>query len=93
MCKLARGMFITLGRHTVTQAIRAIGEEEKDWTAWYDLFDGERFRADDLFAELIRQATNLTCHRSWTLAIFDGRHGSRRRRPGLTRLRRSCWAG
>ncbi len=26
--------------------------------------------------------TNLTCHRSWTLAIFDGRHGSRRRRPG-----------
>jgi hypothetical protein len=50
-------MFITLGRHTVTQAIRAIGEEEKDWTAWYDLFDGERFRADDLFAELIRQVT------------------------------------
>jgi len=57
MCKLARGMFITLGRHTVTQAIRAIREEEKDWTAWYDLFDGERFRADDLFAELIRQVT------------------------------------
>lgn len=55
MCRLARGMFMTLGRHTVTQAIRAIGEEEKDWTAWYDLFDGERFRAEDLFAELVRQ--------------------------------------
>ena len=55
MCKLARGMFLTLGRHTVTQAIRAIGEEEKDWTAWYDLFNGERFHAEKLFRELIHQ--------------------------------------
>jgi len=55
MCSLARAMLTTLGRHTVTQAIRALGEEEKDWTAWYELFEGERFSADDLFAVLIQQ--------------------------------------
>lgn len=40
---LAVGWVLTLGRHTVTRALAALGHTEEDWTAWHRLFNRARF--------------------------------------------------
>jgi len=52
MVVLAIGMMCALARHTVTQGIQAIGGGERDWTAWYRLFQGKRFKEEDLTQRL-----------------------------------------
>jgi hypothetical protein len=37
------GELFTLGRHTVTQVLRTLGETEGDWSAWYRLYSHNRF--------------------------------------------------
>lgn len=37
------GELFALGRHTVTQILRALGATECDWSAWYRLFSRRRF--------------------------------------------------
>jgi hypothetical protein len=52
---LAIGWRLTLGRHTLTRALAAIGLVEDDWTAFYRLFEAPRFDYDTLSRELFRQ--------------------------------------
>jgi len=52
MVVLAIGMMCALARHTVTQGILAVGGGERDWTAWYRLFQGKRFKEEDLTQRL-----------------------------------------
>lgn len=42
----------TFARHTVTQELLALGESERDWSAWYRLFSHKRFD--------YQQLTNIT---------------------------------
>lgn len=55
MCVLAIGMICALARHTVTQGIWAVGQEGRDWTAWYRLFQGKRFKEEDLAQRLVEE--------------------------------------
>lgn len=48
------GELFTLGRHTVTQVLRTLGETEHDWTAWYRLFSQARMDEQELGRQLVR---------------------------------------
>jgi hypothetical protein len=58
----ALGLFFseifTFGRHTITQALLALGLTDADWTAWYRLFSHGRFVAEKAAAILLSQKTN-----------------------------------
>ncbi len=47
---LALGLLNCFGRHTVSGMLTACGEQFKDWSAAYRLFDGERMNTDHLFS-------------------------------------------
>lgn len=46
---------ITLGRHTVTQGLLALGLGSSDWSAWYRLFSCNRFDEAKLTGCLLRE--------------------------------------
>jgi hypothetical protein len=45
---LAMGELFSFARHTVTQALLALGLTDADWSAWYRLFSRERFDEERL---------------------------------------------
>lgn len=47
------GELFNLGRHTVTQTLRTLGETEGDWTAWYRLFSRDRFDEEVLGQQMV----------------------------------------
>jgi hypothetical protein len=51
---LAVGWLLTLGRHTLTRSLAALGLTEDDWTAFHRLFARPRFAPDDLSRQLLR---------------------------------------
>ena len=55
----ALGLFFSeifaFGRHTITQALLALGLTDADWTAWYRLFSHGRFVAEKAAAILLSQ--------------------------------------
>src|SRR5215218_2117096 len=52
----AVGWLVTLGRHTVTRVLAALGLVEADWTAFYRLFGREeRLDVDALNRTVLRQ--------------------------------------
>ena len=51
---LAYGLLNCMGRHTLTGMLTASGQQFKDWSAAYRLFDGERMDVSQLFS-VIRQ--------------------------------------
>ncbi len=52
---LVFGEVFVFARHTVTQALLALGLAEADWTAWYRLFSRRRFEESVLGQLLLRQ--------------------------------------
>ena len=49
------GELFTLGRHTVTQVLRTLGETEGDWSAWYRLYSRDRFDEAKAGAQLLKE--------------------------------------
>jgi len=47
------GELFALGRHTVTQLLRALGATDQDWGAWYRLFSRPRFAEAVLAGQLL----------------------------------------
>jgi len=47
---LGMSVLTCLGRHTVTGMLTASGQQDRDWSAAYRLFEEERFDADQLLA-------------------------------------------
>lgn len=54
MLALVVGLLGSLARHTLTQALLAIGAHDTDWTAFYRLFSRQRIRIDALQQQFIR---------------------------------------
>lgn len=46
---------VVFARHTVTQLLLALGQTERDWSAWYRLFSQGRFDAERASAVLVGQ--------------------------------------
>lgn len=53
---LALGMICAFGRRTISQCILLVGAGQRDWSAWYRLFLGRRFREEDLSQRLFDEA-------------------------------------
>jgi hypothetical protein len=49
------GEVFSLGRHTVTQELLALGVTDGDWGAWYRLFSRERFDEERLSECLLQE--------------------------------------
>jgi hypothetical protein len=56
--ELAHGLLNCMGRRTVTGMITANGQQFKDWTAAYRLFQGSRMNVDELFSTVRRGLLN-----------------------------------
>ncbi len=53
--ELAHGLLNCMGRRTITGMITANGQQFKDWTAAYRLFNGSRMNADELFSTIRKE--------------------------------------
>jgi hypothetical protein len=86
---LAVGWLLTLGRHTVTRVLAALGLVEVDWTAFYRLFARPRLDYDALCRVLLRQTLALAEAAQPYLVTVDGTTIPRRSRtmPGTGWLR------
>ena len=49
------GVIISLGRHTMSQMITSVGYNQQDWSSWYRMLRGERFKEEDLSQRLMEQ--------------------------------------
>jgi hypothetical protein len=56
--ELAHGLLNCMGRRTVTGMITANGQQFKDWTAAYRLFQGSRMNVDELFSTVRGELLN-----------------------------------
>jgi hypothetical protein len=52
---LTLGSFVTLGRHTVTQTLAALGLGDGDWSAWHRLFSRGRIALEAAPRGLVRE--------------------------------------
>ena len=52
--KLGHGLLSCFGRHTITGLLTATGQQFKDWTAAYKLFQDKRMDVNRLF-DVVRQ--------------------------------------
>ncbi len=57
--RLANGVLTCMGRHTLTGWLTASGEQFKDWTAAYRLFQGDRMNMAAIFSVVRRRAVGL----------------------------------
>ncbi len=94
----AVGWLVTLGRHTVTRVLAALGLVEVDWSAFYRLFGRERLAYDALCRTLLRQTLALAPADAPYLVAVDGTTIPRRSKtmPGTGWLRAAglaalCW--
>jgi hypothetical protein len=55
LVQLVLGEIFVFARHTISQIIMALGQNEGDWTAWYRLFSHERFPYKAFRDLLLRQ--------------------------------------
>ena len=86
---LAVGWLLTLGRHTVTRVLAALGLVEVEWSAFYRLFARDRIAYDALCRTLLRQTLALAPADAPYLVTVDGTTIPRRSRtmPGTGWLR------
>jgi hypothetical protein len=89
MSAFAVGWLLTLGRHTVTRVLAALGLVEVDWTAFYRLFARDRLDYDALCRTLLRQTLPLAPADDPYLVAVDGTTVRRHSRtmPGTGWLR------
>ena len=86
---LAVGWLLTLGRHTLTRALAALGLVEVDWSAFYRLFARPRFDYDALCRGLLRRTLDRAPAARPSRVAVDGTVVPRRSRtmPGTGWLR------
>lgn len=66
--ELAHGLLNCMGRRTVSGMITANGQQFKDWTAAYRLFNGSRMNVDELFSTIRKEL--VTNHLSGQHPIY-----------------------
>jgi hypothetical protein len=58
---LAFGLMFAFARHSVAQCVLSLGQGGRDWSAWYRLFGGKRFKQEDLdeilLGEMLKHVT------------------------------------
>ena len=69
---LAVGMIFAFSRHTVAQCVLSIGQGGRDWSAWYRLFTGKRFKQDDLDEVLLGEAFKHMPEEEPVVVAVDG---------------------
>jgi hypothetical protein len=69
---LILGMIFAFARHTVTQCVLSIGQGGRDWSAWYRLFSGKRFKQDDLDEVLLQETLKHVPEDQPYLVVTDG---------------------
>ena len=86
---LLLGWLCGFGRHTVTQALLALGLVDADWSAWYRLFSRGRVDYDRLTACLLGETLGLVAPTAPYLVAVDATQLGRRSRrmPGTSWLR------
>ena len=57
--KYLRGVFCLGWTSRVSDVLRALGEVDRDWTAYYRLFSRERFDVDGARRHIVREALGL----------------------------------
>jgi DDE superfamily endonuclease len=56
--ELGYGLINCMGRHTITGMLTASGQQFKDWTANYRLFDGDRMDVGEMFSVIRKELIN-----------------------------------
>jgi len=73
------GELFALGRHTVTQLLRALGATDQDWSAWYRLFSRQRFAEAllgwQLLVETLRHVSSVEPYLTTVDAVRISRSG------------------
>lgn len=59
LAQLSIGAVVSLGRHTVSQMLVALGVGSGDWSAWYRLFNRQRVDPDGLQSLLVAQVVEV----------------------------------
>jgi hypothetical protein len=68
---MAMSTLLGLGRHTVTGMITTAGEQYKDWSSTYRLFEQERIDKDELFAPILSEVCRNTDVETPVYAMMD----------------------
>lgn len=69
----ALGALLTLGRHTLSRALWALGRQHRDWSADYRLHSRARWNTQGLFQPILEQAAGL-CDDSLLVVGMDETH-------------------
>jgi hypothetical protein len=82
---LTLGSLITLGRHTVSQTVVALGAGEADWTAWHRLFNQGRIVREHGQRAVLREVVALLAPGQPLPVVLDATQLPRtsRRFPGV----------
>ena len=67
--RLGTGSLLCLGRHNVSCLISATGQQDKDWSADYRVFERERFDQEELFS-VARKEVLKRCNRKDPLVVL-----------------------
>lgn len=67
--RLGTGSLLCLGRHNVSCLISATGQQDKDWSADYRVFERERFDQEELFS-VARKEVLKRCKRKDPLVVL-----------------------
>lgn len=69
----ALGTLLALGRRTLSRALWALGQQNRDWSAHYKLLGRCRWNADALFQPIVRRAGPL-CPGPYIVVAMDDTH-------------------
>ena len=69
----ALGALLALGRRTLSRALWALGQQNRDWSAHYKLLGRSRWNADALFQPILHRALPL-CPGPYVVIAMDDTH-------------------
>lgn len=83
---LALGQYLSLGRHTLTQSLVALGLVQDDWTAFYRILEQPRLDREELVRCLLGETLTHTPLEGPYAVVVDGVHVPRHSRtmPGTS---------
>ena len=71
------GVIFSLGRHTISQMISSVGYMQQDWSSWYRMLRGERFKEEDLSQRLMEQTLEHVTEDDEYVIATDATHFAR----------------
>lgn len=82
---LTLGGLVTMGRHTLSQVIVALGAGQQEWSAWYRLFSRSRIRTSVLQRQVLVSVLGHLEPSEPLVVVLDATHVPRssRRFPGV----------